>query len=70
MKIVKIAFFEIKDWEEKYLKENLPEIILIINPSYGVIDGNGDKKDGTPGFELIVLIAAIAIALILLRKRK
>ena len=32
--------------------------------------GNGDDSSKTPGFEIITLIAAISIALILLRKRK
>jgi len=33
-------------------------------------DGDGDEGGGTPGFEAIAVIAALAIALILLRKKK
>jgi len=35
-----------------------------------IIGGNDEKKDGTPGFETIALIAAIAIALIVFRRKK
>ena len=33
-------------------------------------DGNGGTGDGTPGFETLVVIAALGIALIILRRRK
>ena len=33
-------------------------------------DGNGGNGGGTPGFEAVAVIAALAIALILLRKKK
>jgi len=33
-------------------------------------DGDGDEGGGTPGFEILAVIAAIGIALIILRMRK
>jgi hypothetical protein len=35
-----------------------------------VTKGNGDGEGGTPGFELLVFILAVAIALIIIRKKK
>lgn len=42
MRILKIAFFEIKEWEEKYLRENLPGHDLVFYPE-ALTSENADK---------------------------
>ncbi len=50
--------------------EDDDEDIILPNGDDTSGGGNGDKGGGTPGFEAIAVIAAVAVALIILRRKK